>query len=105
MRRFVVCLSVCHFGLVFSVLLVLQLPRLGKRELILVFSYVCSVCACLELSVSSSSLGLGGAAVCDCGTPWTLLLPFLSYLWSVGCVLFGMVCLIFLLLSFVGSDL
>ena len=35
-RRFVVCLSVCHFVLVFSVLLVLRLPRLGKRELILV---------------------------------------------------------------------
>ena len=29
------CLSVCHFVLVFSVLLVLRLPRLGKRELIL----------------------------------------------------------------------
>ena len=37
----------------------------------------CSVCACLDLSVSSSSLGLGRAAVCDCGTPWTFLLPFL----------------------------
>ena len=35
-RRFVVCLSMCHFVLVFSVLLVLRLPRLGKRELILV---------------------------------------------------------------------
>ena len=35
-RRFVVCLSVCHFFLCFSVLLVLRLPRLGKRELILV---------------------------------------------------------------------
>ena len=34
-RRFVVCLSVCHFVLVFSVLLVLRLLRLGKRELIL----------------------------------------------------------------------
>ena len=55
--------------LCFSVLLVLRLPRLGKRELILVFSYVCLVCACLDLSVSSSSWGLGRAAVCDCGTP------------------------------------
>ena len=36
-RRFVVCLSVCHFVLVFFlVLLVLRLPRLGERELILV---------------------------------------------------------------------
>ena len=62
--------------LCFSVLLVLRLPRLGKRELILVFSYVCSICACLDLSVSFSSWGLGRAAVCDCGTLWTFLLPF-----------------------------
>ena len=49
--------------LCFSVLLVLRLPRLGKRELILVFSYVCSVCACLDLSflfllVSGKGCGL-----------------------------------------------
>ena len=62
--------------LCFSVLLVLRLPRLGKRELIQCFSYVCSLCACLDLSVSSSSWGLGRAAVCDCGTSWTFLLPF-----------------------------
>ena len=62
--------------LCFSVLLVLQLPRLGKRELFLGFSYVCSVFACLDLSLSSSSWVLGRAAVCDCGTPWTFLLPF-----------------------------
>ena len=35
-RRFVVCLSMCHFVLVFFIFLVLRLPRLGKRELILV---------------------------------------------------------------------
>ena len=55
--------------LCFSVLLVLRLPRLGKRELI--FSYICSIYACLDMSVCSSSWGLGKAAVCDCGTPWT----------------------------------
>ena len=32
------------------------------------------------MSVSSSSWGLGRAAVCDCGTPWTFLLPFLERL-------------------------
>ena len=61
--------------LCFSVLLVLRLPRFGERELILVL-LVRSVCACLDLSVSSSSWGLGRAAVSDCGTPWTFLLPF-----------------------------
>ena len=30
------------------------------------------------MSVSSSSWGLGRAAVCDCGTPWTFLLLFCS---------------------------
>ena len=30
-----------------------------------------------NLSVSSSSWRLGWAAVCDCGIPWTFLLPFL----------------------------
>ena len=40
------------------------------------FSCVCSVCACLDLSVSTSSWCLGRAAVCDCGTSWTFLLPF-----------------------------
>ena len=43
------------------------------------FSCVCSDCACLYLSVSSSSWGPGRAAVCDCGTPWTFLLPFFPY--------------------------
>ena len=47
------------FFLYFSALLVLRLPRLGKRELILVLFVVCSICACLNLSVSSSSWSLG----------------------------------------------
>ena len=65
--------------LCFSVLLALQLPRLGKRELILVlFVHLFNSC-CLDLSVSSSSWCLGRAAVCDCGTPWTFLLPFLLF--------------------------
>ena len=48
--------------LCFSVLLVLRLPRLGKRELILVlFVRLFGLCL-FRLSVSSSSWGLGGAA-------------------------------------------
>ena len=45
--------------------------------LFLCFSVVCSICACLDLSVSSSSWCLGRAAVCDCGTTWIFLLLFL----------------------------
>ena len=60
----------------FSVVLVLRLPRLGKRELILVF-FVNLFDLCLFGFVGFLfSLGLGRAAVCDCDTPWTFLLPF-----------------------------
>ena len=38
-RRFVLCLTLCHFVLVFFSLLALRVPRLGKRELILVFFF------------------------------------------------------------------
>ena len=74
--------------LCFSVLLVLRLPRLGKRELILVLFVRLSICACLDLSVSSSSWSLGRAAVCDCGTPWTFLLPFFKLLYRILIIAF-----------------
>ena len=61
--------------LCFSVLLV-PLPRLRKRELILVL-FVRLFDLCLFGFVGfSSSWCLGRAAVCDCGTPWTFLLTF-----------------------------
>ena len=61
-----------------SVLLALRLPRLGKRELILVlFVRLFDLCL-FGLSVSFSSWCLGRAAVCNCSTTWTLLLPFLA---------------------------
>ena len=42
--------------------------------------------------VSSTSCGLGRAAVCDCGTPWTFLLPFLSVSFSSWCLGRAVVC-------------
>ena len=72
-RRFVVCLSVCHFVLVFFIPFSIAITSLGEER-----ANLSSVCACLDLSVSSPSWGLGRAAVCDCGTPWTFLLPFLT---------------------------
>ena len=47
-----------------------------ERDNLSAFLYVCSICACLDLSVSSSPWCLGRAAVCNCGTHWTFLLPF-----------------------------
>ena len=74
---FVVCLSVCHFVLVFFSPFSIAITSLGEeRANLSAFRRICSV-ACLDLLVSSSSWGLGRAAVCDCGTPWTFLLPFL----------------------------
>ena len=79
--------------------------------------YVCSVCACLDLSVSSSSWGLGRAAVCDCGTPWTFLLPFcfprlrkrdlilVLFVRLFDLCLFGFVGFLFLLVSGRGCGL
>ena len=63
--------------LCFSVFLALRLPRLGERELILVISDVCSICACLVLSVASWCLGR--AAVCYCGTPYFSLTFFFFF--------------------------
>ena len=75
-RRFVVCLSMCHFVLVFFSPFSIAITSLGEERANLSAFRTCSICACLELSVFSSSWGLGRAAVCDCGTPWTFLLPF-----------------------------
>ena len=68
-RRFVIYLSVCHFVLVFFSPFRIVITSLGEER--------ANLCACLDLSVSSSSWGLGRAVVCDCGTPWTFFLPFL----------------------------
>ena len=62
-----------------SVLLALRLPRLGKRELIVLFVRLIDLglfgfVGFLFLLVSEK------AAVCDCDTPWTFLLPFLLWL-------------------------
>ena len=81
-RRFVVCLSVCHFALVFFSPSSIAITLLGEDRANL--SAFRMVCACLDLPVSSSSWGLGRAAVCDCGTPWTFFLPFF-HIWRLFC--------------------
>ena len=96
-RRFVVCLTLCHFVLVFFSPFSIAMTSLWEKRANLsafrtfvrfVLVWICrlplhsafrtfvSICACLDLSVSSSSWCLGRAAVCDCGTPWTFFLPF-----------------------------
>ena len=76
-RRFVVCLSVCHFVLVFFSPFSIAITSLGEeRANISAFRTFVRYVLLLDLSVSSSSWGLGRAAVCVCGTPWTFLLLF-----------------------------
>ena len=80
--------------LCFSVLLVLRLPHLGKRELILVL-FVRLFGLCLFRFVGFLFLlGPGNG-----GTPWTFLLPFLTESWrghidmDMGCFLLTQDCL------------
>ena len=64
--------------LCFSVLLVLRLPRLGKRELILVlFARLFGLCL-FRFVGFLFLLGSGKGCGLWCGTPWTFLLPFFS---------------------------
>ena len=101
-RRFVVCLSVCHFVLVFYSPFSIAITSLGEeRANLSAFCTFVRFVLVWILSVSSSSWGLGRAAVCDCGTPWTLLLPFFCNLWR----LIGFVCFLFLLVTWKGCGL
>ena len=76
-RRFVLCLILCYFVLVFSILLALRLPRFGKRELILVL-FVRLFDLCLFGFVGFLFLLVSGkAAVYDCSTPWTFIVFFI----------------------------
>ena len=74
-RRFVVCLTMCQFVLVFFSPFSIAITSLGeqKAKLSVFRTFVRFV---LVWSVSSFSWCLGRAAVSDCGTPWTFLLPF-----------------------------
>ena len=71
--------ALCNFVFVFFSHLGIAITSLGEERASLgAFRtfFFCLICACLVLSVSSSSWCLGRAAVCDCGTPWTFLLLF-----------------------------
>ena len=66
MKRFVLCVTLCHFVLVFFSPFSIAITSLLDE-------IVFWICACLDLLVSSSSWCLERAAACDCGTPWTFL--------------------------------
>ena len=71
------CLTLFYCVLVFFSIFSIAITSLGEeRANLSAFRTFVSQCACLDLSVFSSSWCLERAAVCDCGTPWTFLLPF-----------------------------
>ena len=76
-RRFVLCLTLCYFVLVFFSPFSIAITSLGEESANLsafrTFVRFALVWFCL-------SWCLGRAAVCDCGTPWTFLLPFFRHL-------------------------
>ena len=77
-RRFVVCLSVCHFVLVFFSPFSIAITSLGEERANL--SAFHTFVRFVLVWICRFPLPLGvwelRAAVCDCGTPWTFLLPF-----------------------------
>ena len=76
----VLCLTLCHFVLVFFSPFSIAITSLGEEKANLgAFRTFVRFVLVWILSVSSSSWCLGRAAVCDCGTPWTFLLPFFAH--------------------------
>ena len=78
MARFVLSLVLCYFVLVFFSPLSIAITSLGEERANLSTFRTFVRFALLVVSVSSSSWCLGRAAACDCGTPWTFVLPFLQ---------------------------
>ena len=66
----------CHFVLVFFSPFSIAITSLGEERANISAFRTFVRFVCVDLSVSSSSWGLGWAAVCDCGTPRTFLLLF-----------------------------
>ena len=73
-RQFVVCLSVCHFVLVFFSPFSIAITSLGEERANRSAFRTFVRFVLVYLLVSSFSWGLG-----NCGTPWTFLLPFFLY--------------------------
>ena len=77
-RQFVLSLALCYFVLVFFSPFSIAITSLGEERANL--SALCTFVQCALVS----SLCLGKTASCDCGIPWTFLLPFFFfYNWLV----------------------
>ena len=75
-RRFVLCLTLCYFVLVFFSPFSVAVTSPGKQRANSAFRSFVRFALVWFCLFPPSSWCLGRAAVCDCGTPWTFLLPF-----------------------------
>ena len=73
---FVLSLALFYFILVFFSPISIAITSLGEETKNSAFRIRCSICACLVLSVFSSSWCLGRTAARNSGTPWGFLSPF-----------------------------
>ena len=76
-RRFVLCLTLCHFVLVFFSPFSIAITSLGEERANL--SAFCTFVRFVLVLICRFPLPLGGlemAAVYDCDSIWTFLLPF-----------------------------
>ena len=79
-RRFVLCLTLCHFVLVFFSPFSIAITSLGEARANL--SAFRTFVRFVLVLICRFPLPLGvweWAAVCDCDTPWTFLLPFFFF--------------------------
>ena len=81
-RRFVLCLTLCHFVLVFFGPFSIAVASLGEGRVLFVRLFGLSLFGFVGflflLVFVVGGEGGGGTAVCDCGTPWAFFLPFLD---------------------------
>ena len=81
-RRFVVCLTMCHFVLVVFSPFSIAITSLGEERANL--SAFRTFVRFVLVWICRFPLPLGRGAVCDFGTPWTFLLPFFLHIYLVS---------------------
>ena len=100
-RRFVLCLALCYFVFAFINLFSIAITSLGEeRANLSVFHTLFLICACLVLSILSSSWSLGRAAVCDCSTPSLFFFFFFFFFF----ILFIYLCFVVFFLQYYTNN-
>ena len=75
-RRFVLCLTLCHFVLVFFSPFSIVITSLGAERANLSAFRTFVRFVLVWIFRFPLPLGVWEGLVCDCATPWTFLLPF-----------------------------